>query len=79
MIAFDKVETSDWQSAFKILLPEIERSLRSEFRFLHPEAREEAIQEGIVLSLLAYVRLHENVYQGDFVIAVTRISFRSNS
>jgi hypothetical protein len=60
MIAFDdeRNETT-WQSSFAAMLPEIEQKLRCAFCRLDPEAREDAIEEGVVHSLLAYVRLHE--------------------
>ena len=60
MIAFDdeRNETT-WQSSFVAMLPEIEQKLRLAFCRLDPEAREDAIEEGVVHSLLAYVRLHE--------------------
>jgi hypothetical protein len=48
-----------WQSAFVAMLPEIEQKLRLAFCRLDPEAREDAIEEGVVHSLLAYVRLDE--------------------
>jgi hypothetical protein len=50
---------TNWQSSFVTLLPEIEQKLRIAFCRLDPEAREDATEEGIVHSLLAYVRLHE--------------------
>ncbi len=49
---------SQWQAEFVALLPEINRWLRLAFRQLGPEAREDAIEEGIVHSLLSYSRLH---------------------
>jgi hypothetical protein len=49
---------SEWQTAFTKMLPEINRWLRLAFRQLGPEAREDAIEEGIVHSLLSYSRLH---------------------
>jgi hypothetical protein len=49
----------DWQTAFVEMLPEIRKWLRLAFCRLANEAREDAIEEGIVHSLLAYVRLHE--------------------
>ncbi len=55
-----------WQSNFVAMLPEIEQKLRLAFCRLDPEAREDAIEEGIVHALLAYVRLHE---QGRAVVA----------
>jgi len=50
---------STWQSNFAIMLPEIEQKLHLAFCRLDPEAREDAIEEGVVHSLLAYIRLHE--------------------
>ena len=50
---------TNWQSNFVAMLPEIEQKLRLAFCRLDPEACEDAIEEGIVHSLLAYVRLHE--------------------
>ncbi len=54
----ERSETT-WQSAFIAMLPEIEQKLRLAFCRLDPEAREDAIEEGIVHSLLTYVRLDE--------------------
>src|SRR6476620_9998399 len=49
-----------WQSSFIAMLPEIEQKLRLAFcRLVAPEAREDAIEEGVVHSLVAYVRLVE--------------------
>jgi hypothetical protein len=48
-----------WQTRFVTMLPEIEQKLRLAFCRLDPEACEDAIEEGIVHSLLAYVRLDE--------------------
>jgi hypothetical protein len=50
---------TNWQPNFVTMLPEIKQRLRLAFCRLDPEAREDAIEEGIVHSLLAYVRLHE--------------------
>jgi hypothetical protein len=60
MITFnnERSETT-WQSNFVAMLPEIEQKLRLAFCRLDPEAREDAIEEGVVHSLLAYVRLVE--------------------
>ena len=60
MIAFndERIETT-WQPNFIAMLPEIQQKLRLAFCHLDLEAREDAIEEGIVHSLLAYVRLHE--------------------
>jgi hypothetical protein len=49
---------SPWQGEFVAMLPELNRWLRLAFRHLAPEAREDAIEEGIVHSLLNYSRLH---------------------
>jgi hypothetical protein len=49
---------SNWQSEFVAMLPEIRKWLQLAFRRLGPEAREDAIEEGIVHTLLSYSRLH---------------------
>ena len=49
----------EWQQSFVAMLPEIEQKLRLAFCRLSPEAREDAFAEGVVHSLLAYARLHE--------------------
>jgi hypothetical protein len=60
MIAFNKEQNqTTWQSSFVAMLPEIEQKLRLAFCRLDPEAREDAIEEGVVHSLLAYIRLVE--------------------
>ena len=60
MIAFNnEVNETAWQAGFVAMLPEIEQKLRLAFCRLGPEAREDAIEEGVVHSLLAYVRLVE--------------------
>jgi hypothetical protein len=48
----------DWQTKFIDMLPEITKWLRLAFRRLSPEAREDAIEEGVVHSLISYSRLH---------------------
>ena len=48
-----------WQSSFVAMLPEIEQKLRLAFCRLDSEAREDAMEEGVVHSLLAFARLHE--------------------
>ena len=48
----------NWQSAFVDMLPEIRQWIRLAFRQLGAEAREDAVEEGIVHSLLSYSRLH---------------------
>ena len=50
---------ADWQSCFVAMLPEIQQRLRQAFRQLDAEAREDAIEEGVVHSLLSYARLHD--------------------
>src|SRR6476469_4948192 len=60
MIAFNnEPNETTWQSTFVAMLPEIEQKLRLAFCRLDLEAREDAIGEAVVHSLLAYVRLHE--------------------
>ena len=54
-----EVAESEWQAGFLAILPQIERHLACAFRRLNPEAREDAIQEGTVNCLKAYVRLCE--------------------
>jgi hypothetical protein len=53
-----QTNASDWQTEFINMLPEITRWLRLSFRRLGPEAREDAIEEGVIHSLLSYSRLH---------------------
>ncbi len=50
---------TNWQSIFVAMMPEIQQKLRLAFCRLDPEACEDAIGEGVVHSLLTYVRLHE--------------------
>jgi hypothetical protein len=50
---------NEWQDAFVEMLPEIKKWLRLAFCRLASEAREDAMSEGVVHCLLAYVRLHE--------------------
>ncbi len=60
MIVIAEHQTScqtGWQSDFVTMLPELEQRLSYAFRSLDPEAREDAIENGIVHCLLAYVRL----------------------
>ncbi len=59
MIAFnnERNETT-WQAGFVAMLPKIQQKLRLAFCRLDPEALEDAIGEGVVHSLLTYVRLH---------------------
>lgn len=46
-----------WQEGFLEILPTIERQLKFAFRDLNEDARDEAVQEGIVNCCLAYERL----------------------
>ena len=55
----DQCDESNWQQSFVTMLPEIQQKLRLAFCRLDHEAREDAMEEGIVHSLLAYLRLHE--------------------
>jgi hypothetical protein len=60
MIAFNTEQNeTNWQAAFIAMLPLIEEKLRLAFCRLDREAREDAMGEAVVHSLLAYVRLHE--------------------
>lgn len=63
MIAFNGVcpnNKAGWQSELLEMLPEIRRWLHLAFRHLDPDAREEAIEEGIVHSVLSYARLYDD-------------------
>ena len=51
--------TNGWHKPFQEMLPQIERYLRITFRGLDPDARAEAVQEGLVNALVAYRRLYE--------------------
>ena len=48
-----------WQSSFVAMLPEIQQRLRRAFRNLDAQAREDAVEEAVIHSLLSYARLHE--------------------
>jgi hypothetical protein len=48
-----------WQSGFVAMIAEIELKLHLAFCRLDPEAREDAVEEGVIHCLLAYVRLVE--------------------
>jgi hypothetical protein len=48
-----------WHAGFVAMLPAIRRQLKMAFRHLDPEARAEAVQEGMCNAMLAYLRLHE--------------------
>ena len=48
-----------WHAGFLAMLPAIRRQLKIAFRNLDPEARAEAVQEGVCNAMLAYLRLHE--------------------
>ena len=59
IVSSNQRHETTWQASFVAMLPEIEQKLRLAFCRLGPEAREDAVEEGIVHSLLAYVRLAE--------------------
>ena len=46
-----------WQEDFLSMLPQIERNLNCEFRYLDPEARDEAVADGIANSFVRFERL----------------------
>lgn len=48
-----------WQQGFAEILPEIEARLGQEFRYVDSERRDECVQNGSVLCLLAYMRLFQ--------------------
>jgi len=54
----------EWQTGFLCLLPELKSRLVSAFRSLDGAAREEAVAEAMLHSLIAYVRLNEQQRQG---------------
>ena len=58
IISDSQKNKSNWQKEFVDMLPEIRKWLRLAFRQLRPEAREDAIEEGIIHALLSYARLH---------------------
>jgi hypothetical protein len=57
--ATKKQRMAAWHAGFLAMLPAIRRHLKVEFRHLDPEARAEAVQEGVCNAMTAYVRLHE--------------------
>jgi|tagenome__1003787_1003787.scaffolds.fasta_scaffold20958084_1 hypothetical protein len=61
MIALNEPEATEtnWQTCFLRMLPELQGWLRFTFRYLRREAREEAVEEGVVHCLLSYARLFE--------------------
>jgi hypothetical protein len=48
-----------WQAKFVAMLPEIQQRLRRAFRYLDAEAREDAVEEAVIHSLLSYARLYD--------------------
>ena len=48
-----------WHAGFLAMMPAIRRQLKVAFRNLDPEARAEAVQEGVCNAMIAYLRLHE--------------------
>ena len=47
------------RQALSTMLPEIQQRLRRAFRHLDADAREDAVEEGVVHTLLSYSRLHD--------------------
>jgi len=54
-----KQRMAAWHAGFLAMLPAIRSQLRVAFRALDPEARAEAVQEGVCNAMTAYLRLHE--------------------
>jgi hypothetical protein len=50
---------SNWQTRFVDMVPEIQKRLSRAFRHLDADLREDSIEEGVVHSLLSYIRLFE--------------------
>lgn len=50
---------SNWQTGFRAMTPDIIRHVKQAFRYLDAEARSEAIQEAIVATMVAYIRLYD--------------------
>ena len=50
---------AEWHEPFVAMLPKIDSYLRMAFRDLNPDAKEEAVQEGLANALVAYRRLCE--------------------
>jgi hypothetical protein len=57
LVVGQEPETTSWQASFLQLLPRIRSQAQSRFRYLPPEAREEAIAEVIASTLVSYARL----------------------
>ena len=57
---------SNWQLSFLCMLPQIEEQLHFAFRFMDPDAKEEAVQEGVTNCVVRYQRL---VQQGRSEVA----------
>jgi hypothetical protein len=60
---------SDWQREFETMFPELQGRLRKKFEQLDTDAREEAVDEAVVHSTIAYARLHR---QGRTCVATPR-------
>jgi hypothetical protein len=52
-----RLKPAPWHSAFLAMLPQIVAHARISFRYLNPEARQEAVQEAVCNALRAFVRL----------------------
>ena len=68
---------SGWQEGILAMLPRIRSYLCSAFRSLNPDARAEAVQEGLVNAMAAYRRLWERgktelVYPSVLAITASR-------
>ena len=55
----DQAKSGDWQTAFLVMLPEIEARLGQAFARWTPERRQEAVQAGVAHCVEAYARLHD--------------------
>jgi hypothetical protein len=53
------VRSEVWQDNFVAILPQIQVCLQAAFRHLRPEAREDAVADGVIHCLLSYVRLYD--------------------
>jgi hypothetical protein len=51
--------SSDWQTGFEALLPEIHQRLQLAFGQRDAEACDEATADGVLICLLSYIKLHE--------------------
>jgi len=54
----DQAKSGDWQTAFLVMLPEIEARLGHAFARWTPERRQEAVQAGVAHCVAAFARLY---------------------